>query len=272
MEGENELGLKHARLKNDKIIINSYISLNILATDYRLNMKYLKLSAVGTLVVSMAVSLTACVSTDGVSVAVSFPAASQYKLKSAAHWQLIAEDVAGQMKQSLMTQDPLQAAIYLEEPAQPTAFEKSWLPMLRAGLLSQGLKVSARPQDAAVLKVQVSKVSHVASYRAGTLTLLGGGLLVLRDIVEHNSTILTNAGGALAAIAADVAMTRHRPPPELELILSVSVQKEGRYLATSNQIYYLLSEDLNMYQNLPPPSPPPPTSRDFSVKGVGDAK
>lgn len=79
-----------------------------------------------------------------------FPVASQYKLKSAAHWQLIAEDVAGQMKQSLMTQDPLQAAIYVEEPAQPTAFEKSWLPMLRAGLLSQGLKVSARPQAAAV--------------------------------------------------------------------------------------------------------------------------
>jgi hypothetical protein len=121
-------------------------------------MKYLKRSAVGTLLVSMAVSLTACVSTDGVSVPVSFPAASQYKLKSAAHGQLIAEDVAGQMKQSLMEQDQLQATIYLEEPAQPTAFERSLLPMLRAGLLSQGLKVSTRPQDAAVLKVQVNKV------------------------------------------------------------------------------------------------------------------
>jgi hypothetical protein len=232
-------------------------------------MKYLKLSAVGTLVVSMAVSLTACVSTDGVSVAVSFPAASQYKLKSAAHWQLIAEDVAGQMKQSLMTQDPLQAAIYLEEPAQPTAFEKSWLPMLRAGLISQGFKVSASRQDAAVLKVQVSKVSHVESYRAGTLTLLGGGLLVLRDIVDHKSNYLINSGGALAAIMADVAMTHYRPSPEFELILSVNLQKEGQYLATNNQIYYLLSKDLDMYQNLPTL---PPTSRNFPVLGLGESK
>lgn len=213
-----------------------------------------------------AFSLSGCVSTDGVSVPVSFPAASQYKLKSAAHWQLIAEDVAGQMKQSLMAQNHLQAAIYLEEPAQPTAFERSLLPMLRAGLLSQGLKVSVRSQDAAVLKVQVSKVSHVASYRPGTLTLLGGGLLVLREIVQHHSPVLINAGGALAAITADVAMTRNNTPPDLELILSVSVQKEGQYLATSNQVYYLSSQDLDMYQNLPP------TGRIFPVNGPGESK
>lgn len=263
------VGLRHPRLKNDKIVKNTYISFNILAIDYRLNMKYLKLSAVGTMVTCMAASMTACVSTDGVSVPVSFPAANQYKLKSAAHWQLIAEDVAAQTKQALLAQDQLQAPIYLEEPAQATPFEKNLLPMLRAGLLSQGLKVSTKYQEAALLKVQVNKVSHVATYRSGTLTLLGGGLLVLRDILEHDSTILTNAGGALAAIAADVAVTRYRPPPELELVLSVSVQKDGRYLATSNQIYYLLSEDLAMYQN---PPPPVPTGRDFPVKGAGEMK
>ncbi|WP_291915945.1 hypothetical protein [Limnohabitans sp.] len=229
-------------------------------------MNYLALGTARTLFMCAAFSLAGCVSTDGVSFPVSFPAASQYKLKSAAHWQLIAEDVAGQMKQSLMAQNHLQAAIYLEEPAQPTAFERSLLPMLRAGLLSQGLKVSVRSQDAAVLKVQVSKVSHVASYRPGTLTLLGGGLLVLREIVRHHSPVLINAGGALAAITADVAMTRNNTPPDLELILSVSVQKEGQYLATSNQVYYLSSQDLDMYQNLPL------TGRIFPVNGPGESK
>ena len=138
--------------------------------------------------------------------------------------------------------------------------------MLRSGLLSQGLKVSARSQDAAVLKVQVSKVSHVASYKPGTLTLLGSGLLVLREIALNNSSAWLNAGGALAAITADVAMTRHSTPPDLELILSVSVQKEGQYWATSNQVYYLFSQDLNMYQNLPP------TGRIFPVNGPGESK
>ena len=229
-------------------------------------MKYLKLGTAGILLMSTAFSLTGCVSTDGVSVPISFPAASQYKLKSAAHWQLIAEDVAGQIKQSLVAQKHLQAPIYLEEPAQPTAFERSLFPMLRAGLLSQGLKVSVRSQDTAVLKVHVSKVSHVASYKPGTLTLLGSGLLVLREIALNNSSAWLNTGGALAAITADVAMTRHSTPPDLELILSVSVQKEGQYLATNNQVYYLFSQDLDMYQNLPP------TGRIFPVNGPGESK
>jgi hypothetical protein len=112
----------------------------------------------------------------------------------------------------------------------------------------------------------VSKVSHVASYKPGTLTLLGSGLLVLREIALNNSSAWLNTGGALAAITADVAMTRHSTPPDLELILSVSVQKEGQYLATNNQVYYLFSQDLDMYQNLPP------TGRIFPVNGPGESK
>ena len=229
-------------------------------------MKYLKRKAFWALFICIAFLLTGCVSTDGVSLPINFPAGSQYKLKSAAHWQLIAEDVAVQMKRALMAQDQLQTPIYLEEPAEPTPFERSLVPMLREGLLSQGLKVTARLQDAAALKVQVSKVSHVESYRAGTLTLLGGGLLVLRDAVVHNSNMSINAGGALAAVMADVAMTHYRPSPELELILSVNLQKEGQYLATSNQIYYLFSKDLDVYHHFPSPS------RIFPVKGPGESK
>ena len=187
-------------------------------------MKYLKRKAFGALFICIAFLLTGCVSTDGVSLPINFPAGSQYKLKSAAHWQLIAEDVAIQMKRALMAQEQLQTSIYLEEPAEPTAFERSFVPMLREGLLSQGLKVSARHQDAAVLKVQVSKVSHVESYRV---------------------------------------------PPELELILSVNLQKGEQYLATSNHIYYLFPKDLVVYHHF---LLPPSTSRNFPVLGQGDSK
>ena len=221
-------------------------------------MKYLKLSAVGTLVICSAAPMTACVSTDGVSVPVSFPASSQYKLKSAAHWKLIAEDVAAQIKHPLVAQAQIATLVYIEEPTQPTPFERNFSPMLRDALLAQGLKVSSQNKDAAILKVQLNKVSHVATYRTGTLTFLGGSLLVIRDIITHDSTILTNAGGALAAVSADMAMTHIRPPPDLEMVLAVSVEKDGQYLASNTQIYYLLSEDQYMYQNPPPPHPPPP--------------
>jgi hypothetical protein len=232
-------------------------------------MKYLKPSAVGTLVICAAASLTACVSTDGVSVPVSFPAAAQYKLKSAAHWKLIAEDVAGQIKQTLAAQSQTAIPIFLEEPSKPTPFEKSFFPMLRDALLTQGLKVSVQSKDSGTLKVQLNKVSHVATYRTGTLTFLGGGLLVLRDIITHDSTILTNLGGALAAVSADMAMTHLRPPPDLEMVLAVSVEKNGQFLASNTQIYYLLSEDQYMYQHPPVQTP---TSRDFPVKGTVETK
>lgn len=228
----------------------------------------MKLLKVGTVLTFM-MCLNACVSTDGVSTPVSFPSAPQYKLKSAAHWKLIAEDFSGQIREALLTKEQSLTPIFLDEPVQPTPFERNFFPMLRAALLAQGLQVSTQAEDAAKLQVQVSKVSHVATYRAGTLTLLGGGLLVLRDIVTYDSTYLTNAGGALAAIAADIAMTNHRPPPDLELVLSASIQKEKNYLSSSTQIYYLQSEDQFVYQHPPVTAP---TSRDFPVKGAGDRK
>lgn len=228
-------------------------------------MKLLKLSAIGTLMMC----LIACVSTDGVSTPVSFPSAPQYKLKSAAHWKLIAEDFASQIRQALLANEKNLIPIYLDEPQQPTPFERSFFPMLRSALLAQGLQVSTHTEDAARLQVQVNKVSHVATYRAGTLTLLGGGLLVLRDIATYDSSYLTNAGGALAAVAADIAMTHHRPPPELELILTASIQKDKQYLTSNTQIYYLQSEDQFVYQHPPLTAP---TSREFPVKGAGDRR
>lgn len=225
-------------------------------------MQFLKIGAM----VILGLSLSGCVSTDGVSTPVSFPSAPQYKLKSATHWKLMADDVASQIQQSLTTQDQRQTPIYLEPPLQTTPFEKNFLPMLRASLLSQGLIVKTQPQEAATLKVQVNQVSHVATYRSGTISLLGGGLLVLRDILVHDSTYLTKAGAAAVAVATDIAMTNHRPPPELELILSISLQKDHRFLTSSTQIYYLQSEDQLIYQ-LPPV--PTPTGRPFTVTGSG---
>jgi hypothetical protein len=225
-------------------------------------MQFLKIGAMAIL----GLSLSGCVSTNGVSTPVSFPSAPQYMPKSAAHWKLMADDVTSQIQQSLTAQDQRQTPIYLEPPLQSTPFEQNFLPMLRASLLSQGLIVHTQPQQAATLKVQVNQVSHVATYRAGTLSLLGGGLLVLRDILTHDSIHLNKVGAVAVAVAADIAMTNHRPPPELELILSISLHKDHRFLTSTTQIYYLQSEDQLIYQ-LPPAQKP--TGRTFTVMGSG---
>lgn len=210
-------------------------------------------------------ALTGCVSVDGVSKPASFPASPQYKLKSVAHWKLIAQDVAAQTAVSLRRRSSTNTPLYLRMPEQATPFERNFLPMLRSALLENGLKVTNQSEGAAELQIQVDRIAHAPAYRAGTLTLLGGGLLVLRDIVTHDSTYLTNAGGALAAIAADVAMTRHRPPPELELVLSVHVRHGNEYRVSQDHVYYLSSEDRYVYENPPVTAP---TGRVFEVQGA----
>lgn len=209
--------------------------------------------------------LFACTSVDGVSTPVSFPASPQYKLKSVAHWKLIAQDVAAQANSVMQSRGVSDKPIFLVLPESPTPFERNFMPMLRTAMLQEGLSVARQREGAAELQVQVDRIAHVPTYRAGTLTLLGGGLLVLRDMVTHDAR-LTNAAGAFAAVAADVAMTHHRPPPELELILSVNIHHGGQYWVSQSHVYYLSSEDRHVYEHAPVA---PPSGRVFKVEGTG---
>lgn len=212
----------------------------------------------------LAFLLSGCTSVDGVSIPKSFPAEPQYKLKAVAHWQMIAKDVAAQLKLALEKKEKMNVPVYLTVPDAPSVFERNFLPMLRSALLQEGLAVSTQIEGASQLQIMVDRVRHAPTYRAGTLTILGAGLLVARDAVTYNSTYLTNPGGAALALAADIAMAQHQPPPELELVLSLSLKHQGQYLASLTQTYYLSSEDQSIYAV---PALVPPTGRVFEVKG-----
>lgn len=216
------------------------------------------------LLVTVVVWITGCTSIDGVPAPMSFPAQTQYKLKAVAHWQLIAKDLAAQIKLGLEANGQIEQPIYVQIPAKASAFESNFLPLLRSELLKQNLKVNAQESGAATMKLLVDNVRHTPTYRAGTLTILGGGLLALRDASIHNARF-TNAGGAMAAIAADLAMSHHQAPPELELVLTLSLQDETRYIASLTQIYYLSSDDKQLYELAPLA---PPIGRIFEVTGA----
>ena len=208
--------------------------------------------------------LGACTSIDGVSREARFPAATQYKVKSAAHWQLIAQDVAAHMAAAL--RDQPQVAVFLPDDPYGTVFSRVFTPMLRSALMARGAEVSTRPDGAAELKVAVEKVSHAPVYRAGTITVLGSGLLVLRDIVLHNSYNLVNAGAVVGVMGADMAVARHGPPPEFELVLSTSLQRASQLLAAKTDVYYLAADDVQVYEKR---TGQPPTAREFPVVGAG---
>jgi hypothetical protein len=211
--------------------------------------------------------LSACASVDGVSKPISFPSNSQYKLKSVAHWKLMAQDVASQAAARLKSNNQAGIPIYLRMPNEATTFEHNFLPFLRAALLNEGLTISSQPEGAADLQIQVDKVSHAAVHRAGTFALLGAGLMVVRDAVLHNAYHLTPEGGVAAGAAADLSMqTEYSAPPDLELTLTVSIQNAGQYLFAETDIYYLSSDDRWVYEN-PPKSLP--NGRVFEVKGGG---
>jgi hypothetical protein len=216
-----------------------------------------------------------CGSINGVPGAKSFAVPDQYILKSAAHWKLIADDVANHIASTLRAKELLSGfAIRVVEPDEPTSFSKVFVPMLQAALLQHHIELSADPNYPTQLKFKVDEVVHSPSYRKGTLTALGAGLLVLRDAWYYESFHLTNAGGLLGAVVADRYVASAMPLPQIELVLSTSVEHEQRVISAKTDIYYLSSDDASAYRPVVvvPEPKPLPTGREFPVVNSGGVK
>jgi hypothetical protein len=224
---------------------------------------------------AIACALVGCGSINGVPADKSFSVPDQYILKSAAHWKLIADDVAHHVASTLRSKEMLSGiAVRVVEPDEPTNFSKVFIPMLQAALLQQQVVLSADPNHPTQLKLKVDEVVHSPSYRKGTLTALGAGLLVLRDAWYYESFHLTNAGGLLGAAVADLYAANAMPLPQIELVLSTAVEHEQLIISAKTDIYYLSSDDASAYRPAAVVSEPKalPSGREFPVVNSGSLK
>lgn len=183
--------------------------------------------------------------------ATNFETSKQHKLQAAAHWNTIARDVAGKLSAGL----PHNAALFINQQADASAFERAFTGQLITALIDAGHPVMRSPEGALRVGVDTQAVPFAADrpqYRhAGTATALGAGVWVLYDIVEYASN--GPAKAALLALGGADAYAWFQSEfasggtPAMEIIVNTTVTDANRYLARNTSVYYVADADQRLY-------------------------
>jgi hypothetical protein len=189
-------------------------------------------------------------------IARNFPADGQFKLQSGRHWQILAEDAAQTLWAELQRQGrcgvgaPPCPALYVEPPAEPSGFSRAFANALLTALVDAGAPVvrdAAAPLHVAI-EAQTARFSaNRPQYRlGGAARELGPGIWALADVARSPQEALqaeatpTDYSWAHNELAAGKT-------PAIELILSLSVAKDSRYLARFTRVYYVADGDAALY-------------------------
>lgn len=187
--------------------------------------------------------------------ATNFPTSKQPKLQAAAHWNVIANDVAQQLTASLKAK-PALPALYVNQATNKTDFDRAFANQLISALVAEGFVVQKSPAGAVVVDIDTQAVSFAANrpqYRyAGAATALTAGVWALHQA--------SPAGIATAAIiGADAYMWFSAEfatgaTPQMEILVTTSVSDGRQYLARNTSVYYVADVDSALYR-APTPAP-----------------
>ena len=195
---------------------------------------------------------------------------TQQKMQSAEHWNILAEDVASQIKKNLAKIGLLSHPIYVRPgcgapylPCRPhteTPFEEGFYDLLLTHLVRKGMNVSTERESSLVIGNKVQVLYHNAgrisrTSKPGLITAaaaLASGLgWVIRDASEK-SAAWGLAGFTGAAFYDYVSGMFTRDMPHSEVIITTSIRDYDRYLIRKTDIYYINDLDFWHYQS---PSP-----------------
>jgi hypothetical protein len=197
--------------------------------------------------------------------ATNFPTTTQQKLQAAAHWNVIAGDVARQIAAGFKEKPPL----HVNQAAVKTTFDRAFGNQLISALIANGFPIQKTPASALNVEVDTQTVRFSANrpqYKfAGVPTALTSGIWAL------HAAEATAGAAVYAGVAAADAYSWFRSEfatgdtPQTEIIITISVGDTDRYLARSTHVYYVADSDSGMY--VPPPPPRVVKTKDMGVTG-----
>ena len=172
-------------------------------------------------------------------VAVNFKKTEQHKLQAAAHWQVIAKDLA----RSIRCDSP----VYIELPQGASAFDRSFHAMLTTELVKRGIEVVKNRQNAVnVIRYDTQLIYFTRPKRwerAGVLAALGAGVYLLR-----NANPGQIAGATVAAFeAANIYNSKFTSTPHGEFIINLRVDEGDKIRDSHTKIYYIVDTDGELY-------------------------
>lgn len=226
----------------------------------------MKILSVGA-VIAMAAILAGCATPySEAPLATNFPTTKQPKLQAAAHWNVIAGDVARQISASLALQD--NRPLFVNQSSVKTAFDRAFNNQLISALVAGGRKVLKNPA-AGALRVEVdTQAVRFSANRpqynyTGLATALTAGVWALHQADARAAAALS--AGVVAADAYSWFRSEFATgaTPQTEIIVTTSINDVNQYLAHSTSVYYVADSDQALYQA----GPPQPTIRTIGLTG-----
>jgi len=189
-----------------------------------------------------------------VPVATNHPLTTQKKAKAAHHWDVLADDIAGQTQAA--TRAPGSALrdrpLYVQ-PRGNSPFDAAFRNFLITRLVNRGLPVSSEAQGAVAVSYEVQLLRHDSSrytHLPGTLTSLAVGVWVIRDIAASAAAALPTTLGLTGL--ADYALGQYAgEATHTELIVTTSILDNARYALRKTDIYYLEDPDTELFAEAP---------------------
>jgi len=203
----------------------------------------------GCLLLACATLLAGCEAyRSQVPVPVTHKADWQFKMQSAGHWQVLAGDVADRILKAIGDRDDLLMKPLYVQPPNSRPFAMGFYKLLTSELVSRGMQVSLnRERD--VVDVEFDVLSILHSSRAqrppiGTFTSIAAGISVARALDSMAEWIPAAIG---AGVLADFASGAITGVSNHEMLISVSMSYNNRYVVHTSSVYYINDPDFEQY-------------------------
>jgi len=173
-----------------------------------------------------------------------FPLTTQQKMQAVHHWNLMAKDIAAQVKEALATRYPGRVRAIYVSPSGITPFEKVFHALLITRLFEAGLSISNDAGDNLILSFDIELIRHpkrVFGVDPQTYHLLGPGLMVKNGASNRlgSGDDMTNYRVDRTARLHPQAKAAAFAPPLNEIVITSSLTQNGSYILRDSSIYYV---------------------------------
>ena len=198
-----------------------------------------------------------------------FPVVKQAKLQAAGHWGVIVDDIEKRVVAELKKSPP--RPVFIAEAKDPSPFQRALATQLTTSLVNDGHTVSRTPAGSLKVDLDVQTLTFGEDrqqYRYhGQFTALAAGVWAMRKSDAPVELEIAAAGGALDMRDTMNAQFAPGQTPKTEIIVTVSVSDQYRYMARNTSAYYVADTDRVLYGIVDPLPQEPQFTRNFKVRG-----
>lgn len=181
--------------------------------------------------------------------AVNHPITTQPMIRTAQHWELLAEDVAARVQKAVTDREDLIAVPVHVQPAGQSDFAVAFRDLLISQMVSRGMQVSVEEEDTLTLEYKVLTLTRrgalLDKLPPGSFTALGGGILAANSFGHIDNWLVA---GMAAGLVIDITRSYFAGFPDSEVVVTTTLARNNRYVMHHSGIYYIPDDDQNRYR------------------------